>query len=737
MVTWLVQNGKTWRIQEPYTPCFYIYSSATNLHQIARPLQNLPQVKKIEYNTAKLVLGSEKNYTVLQVTPKTLASLQKLAGMVDAWGSFQKHQLFNVDLRLSTRYLHSKDVFCNAWVHWDGKHFICHDEPWALDYDLPKLRILHLDIHTKHNRKIRCFNDPIHLIKINNTLFIQEENEADTILSAMRHIYQINPDVIYAVNGDSILFPFLYHRAKTCGVAQAIHLNRDKTHTTKPTNVPAKEATSYFSYGRIVYRPAFYTLKGRAHIDVSNSFLYGESGLHGIIDIARCANIPLQLMSRLGPGTAISQMQVNKARDLGYLIPWKKNIPETWKTAEDLLRADRGGLILDPLVGLHEDVVELDYASLYPLIIYRYNISPETMLCRCCKDTSAMKVPQLGYHICNQQIGLIPLVLKPVLYRRFCYKARAKNKRYDSKLYTALQQAWKWILLVCFGYTGYRNARYGRIECYESITAFSRQKLIAAMHVVEQAHYQVLHGIIDSLWVKKKNGDITPFKLSRMISAKTGLRMDVEGRYKWIVFLPSKQTGVGALNRYYGVFENGQIKVRGVELRQRNTPQLLKNMQQDMIKVLSEAENADEFHTLLPEAINVLVRYAQDIRCGDVNPFDCVFTTSVSRDVTGYKVDTLVKAALLQLRDQNMYLQPGQSVRYIVTDEHTKKYTKRVAIAELLHETPADIDQTFYLRQLTQAGESLLTPFGFTKEKLTAILTNGWQREWKYGSFLS
>jgi len=87
--------------------------------------------------------------------------------------------------------------------------------------------------------------------------------------------------------------------------------------------------------------------------------MYGESGIRGLIDISRCSNIPLQVLSRVGPGTAISQIQVNKAREKGYLIPWKKNMPESWKSAMHLLISDRGGLILDPVVGLHEDIVEM------------------------------------------------------------------------------------------------------------------------------------------------------------------------------------------------------------------------------------------------------------------------------------------------------------------------------------------------------------------------------------------
>ena len=91
-----------------------------------------------------------------------------------------------------------------------------------------------------------------------------------------------------------------------------------------------------------------------------------------------------------------------------------------------------------------------------------------------------------------------------------------------------------------------------------------------------------------------------------MISHRTGIRMDVEGRYKWIVFLPSKATGVGALTRYYGLFENGTVKIRGVELRQHNTPAFLKNAQQEMLTVFKQARTAEEFRALIPTSVEVL-----------------------------------------------------------------------------------------------------------------------------------
>jgi DNA polymerase elongation subunit (family B) len=714
MVTWLLRKGSATRIEEPYEPCFYVHTPSQDISQLAKVLEPLPQVKQLQLTPGKLTLGSPSYTMVLKVVPHCLGSLHSLAKRIDSWGGFQRYHLFNVDIRLPTRYLQERGVFCHAQVSWDGKRFILDDTQWAVDYDVPRFTIVHLDISSK-TKEFPSFQEPVPGAILNDEL-IEEDNETDTILSLLKRIQQLDPDVIATVNGDSVLLPFLYHRAKMCGIQHLMNLGREK----KNSLVPVKKEKSYFSYGRIVYRPAFYTLQGRIHLDTAQSFFYGESGLRGVLDVARCANIPLQLLSRLGPGTAISQIEINAAMAKGYLVPWKKNMPENWKTAGDLLIADRGGLILEPAVGLHENVVELDYASLYPNIMVVHNISPETMLCSCCPD-SLNRVPQLGYHICTKQKGLLPEVLEPILRRRFCFKARAKNNRYDPAIYNELQKAWKWVLVVCFGYTGYRNARYGRIECHESITAFSRDILLTATEVAQQAGYEVLHGIVDSLWVKGPPGCVRPFHLARMIGQRTGIRMDVKGRYKWIVFLPSKATGVGALTRYYGVFDNGAIKVRGVELRQHSSPRFLKNTQEKMLAVFAQANTAEEFRGLLSTTLETLRQSAEELREGSVSPKDLVCTTTVSRDIAAYKVNTLPKAALLQLQDCGVQIQPGQSVRYLVTDESSQEYKKRVCLDETIQGDEA-IDVGYYLRQLAKCAESLLVPFGYTKEKLQEVL---------------
>jgi len=713
MVTWIINKSKTYKIEDTFEPSFFVYSSKDNLFKLALQLQDNSKIKNLNFTKAKIVLGSYKEYFVLEVQPRHINSISKIAQMINKMGNYQKYDFFNVDIRLPTRYLQSKGVFCNAKVKSDGIKLFLEDKQWAVDYECPDYNNITIEI--KRQPGFHSLNDKVPSVWIDD-IEIKEENEADTILSTVDYIQKADPDIIFSKEGDSFLFPYIYHRAKECGISKYVNLGRDGNQR----KTPAKQSKSYFSYGQIVYRPAFYTLKGRAHIDCKSSFMYAESGLMGLLDISRCANIPLQLQSRVGPGTAISQIQVNKAMQKGYLIPWKKNMPEQCKTAKQLLISDRGGLILSPKVGLHDNVIELDFASLYPNIMIHFNISPETMLCDCCKD-SYIIVPQLGYHICTKKIGLLPEVLKPIITRRFLYKARARNKKYDPKLYKDIQQAWKWVLIVCFGYTGYRNARYGRIECHESITAFARDIILDAADTVEKSGYKVLHGIVDSLWIKETKKSIDPIKLSRKIGKKSGICIDVEGRYKWIVFLPSKQHDVGALNRYYGMFDNGELKVRGIELRQRNTPDFLREVQKGMLDVFLKAKNSAEFIMHIPEAANVMLEYGKTIINGSIKPHKLVFKTRVSKGIADYKVNNLVKSALLQMRDLDFNVRPGQSIRYIVLNEHTRDYKSRVKVVESIS-GGEDVDIDYYLRQIAKCAESILVPFGYTLEKLELML---------------
>jgi DNA polymerase-2 len=71
--------------------------------------------------------------------------------------------------------------------------------------------------------------------------------------------------------------------------------------------------------------------------------------------------------------------------------------------------------------------------------------------------------------------------------------------------YDRRQTAIKWTLVTCFGYLGYRNARFGRIEAHEAVTAFGREKLLQAKEICEERGFELLHALTDSIWIRKKD----------------------------------------------------------------------------------------------------------------------------------------------------------------------------------------------------------------------------------------
>ena len=75
--------------------------------------------------------------------------------------------------------------------------------------------------------------------------------------------------------------------------------------------------------------------------------------------------------------------------------------------------------------------------------------------------------------------------------------------------------------------------------------------------------------IIDSLFVKKKPDATYPqqqyVNLKEEIEKATDFEISYEGEYKWIAFLSSKiNPKIGVPNRYFGYYQDGTIKDRGI-----------------------------------------------------------------------------------------------------------------------------------------------------------------------------
>ncbi len=306
---------------------------------------------------------------------------------------------------------------------------------------------------------------------------------------------------------------------------------------------PAHHAEiSYFSYGQIVYRGQQVHLFGRCHIDRGNAMLWEDYDLEGAFETARVTGLPIQTAARVSPGSGISAMQMVTALREGILVPWRKQQAERPKTALDLIVADQGGLVYQPLVGLHRDVGGIDFVSMYPGIMVRFNISPETIQG---KRPAAKNLKPFDSAEDAEVEGLVPKTLAPLLGKRMILKSKlALMPNWDPRR-RALQaraSAHKWLLVTCFGYLGYKNARFGRIEAHEAVTAYGREALLRAKEVAEDMGFTVLHLYVDGLWVKKPEAkEVIDFQpLLEEISRRTGLPIALDGIYDWVAFLPSR-----------------------------------------------------------------------------------------------------------------------------------------------------------------------------------------------------
>ena len=439
--------------------------------------------------------------------------------------------------------------------------------------------------------------------------------------------------------------------------------------------LPRKRGRSYFTYGKILFTASSYTFKGRWHLDMENSFIIKECGLEGLIELARLAKIPVQRMARTSTGTCISAMQVETAIKDGYLIPLRKSQVEDFKTAEELLLIDKGGLTYRPEPGFYEEVGELDFASMYPTLMARFNLSPETINCACCPQ--APKVPETGYRTCTRRRGLIPKTIEPLLAKRQQYKARIRltadpvlKETYDRK-----QSAHKWCLVTCFGYLGYKNARFGKIEAHESTTAWGREMLLRAKEIAETRGYRFIHGLTDSLWVKKEGAKREDYEeLTKVVEEETGIPVALEGFYRWLSFLPSREDPkIGVPARFFGLFDTGKLKVRGLMVRKHDTPPFVKKALQAMLEILSQAQNKKDYEELLEKKVQPIVEADMEkLMDGRMKPGELSILKRLSHDPLGYAHGTMTAAVAQELLARGVKLMPGESIQMIITDASAK-----------------------------------------------------------------
>ena len=635
LILWLLaDSGERLRLRMDFPVTFYAAGDFSVLRQAWRFLQD-KDVRLERARRRDLFTGERDLLSVTVPNPVAVAGIFYALS-----GAFPALDYYDADIPLSLRFIAKTNVHLlgRCRVSLDGETVTvidALDSPWELDPAPLPLRILELSpdtdptVQTPGRLRVRYE-------RVDYSLNLHPTRPVLIDLKSILRRY--DPDLILTDYGDTWLFPTLREWNPS------FNPNRDSGR-----EALTRKADSYFAYGQVVYRGAQTHLFGRWHIDRRNALLFGEVGLQGVLELARVSGIGVQDAARKSPGAGITAMQMLTALRSGVLVPVVKQQAEGRKSLADLIRADKGGLIYQPIIGVHKHVAQIDFASMYPSIMVNHNISPETQG----KD--------------DPEDGLIPQTLRPLVEKRLALKQRLLdlNPR-DCRVQELKRRsaALKWLLVVCFGYLGYKNARFGRIESHEAVTSISRELMMQAKEVAEDMNFSVLHMYVDSLFVQKKGcqeqKDFVP--LLDAIYQQTGIPIALEGVYKWLVFPPSKRDKrVPVPNRYFGAFVDGEIKARGIALRRHDTCRFVAATQLGILNILAQADDPVE---KLSEAQAYLQNRLRKLRAGKIPLDDLLIAKKLSRELDAYKVPSPAAQAARQLQAQGVEVRAGMRLKF-------------------------------------------------------------------------
>ncbi|MHA1995983.1 MAG: DNA polymerase domain-containing protein [Candidatus Hodarchaeales archaeon] len=632
------------------------------------------------------------------------------------WGEY----LYNADLSIYQQFCFQTGLFPYVYAKINVTNGRLHDD-WELlehylqaDYRTVPFRTLWMQPFFAEQNFSR---GPIREIHMRHSLVNQEEEpvvfaedtETETLRESMMYLNRVDPDILFTSGGDTF-FPILAQRATDQGVGY-LHPGRGKRRLysyVRKQNRP--RGHSYMSYGRVFYsQHGSYLDGGRHHYDVGNSFMWKEGSIDGIHELVRLGCSDPQRIARATIGTALTAVQMRTAYSRNILIPGRKADSEDFRPASTMM-SDVGGLVFSPQVGFHQNLVELDFLSMYPSIMVNRNVSPDTINCSCCTGIQRYPVPETDHYICTQRPGLVSLALKNILDRR----AHFKSKRKEHQRYNRKQKVLKWLLVCSFGYQGYRNARFGRIEAHEAISAYGREALTRTNQIAIEYGLQVVAGIVDSIWLK--NSDDTPIEQSvideicQRIEAEVKLPLEHAANYHWIVFLPRRhEPTIGVLNRYYGLKTDDSYKIRGIEIRQSSSPLFVKKLQRQLLKILSTARTHEEFMECAQKAKRVMRKYLADLKAGTIPLSDLLVTIRPSRGPDEYVSNTRQAIAARQLVAAGVKVEAGVKLSYLILDAYASDPTKRVRVTQLLT-GDEKYDYQEYRKLCIRAYEGLIPP---------------------------
>ncbi|MGC9079481.1 MAG: DNA-directed DNA polymerase, partial [Nanopusillaceae archaeon] len=631
----------------------------------------------------------------------------------------------------------------------------------VLENEKHNLKVISLDIETVSEKAIPSpEKEPIYLISIydgkkfysiywkgNANEGIKVNNELELLKKLNDLIKELDPDVIVGYNSNNFDFYFLYERAKKLNFTFDFGWDGSGIMYTKKREEDRKyriigiQHVDLYDIVSGIFAPqlnsetysldevSWEILKERKldmDINLMTKIIHNTKDFNYLIhynqkdaeltyklykyfentllEISRLVGITLYELSGSTYGMLVENYLIKKVRDFNEIIP---NRPKPNEVEERKKISYIGALVFEPKAGLYKNIAVYDFRSLYPSIIIRYNISPDTLKCEHdeCKNEKIMIETSLGKEevwFCKKKKGFISEILENIFEERAEIKKKMKNLDKDSEEYKILdskQLALKYIINSAYGYLGFPNSRWYCLQCAAAITALGRKHIEEAKEFFEKKGYKTIYGDTDSIFVLVKNREdsINLLKEVNNILPKP-LEMELEDFYISGIFVERRHGEGGARKKYALLSENKNIKLRGFEVVRRDWSDIAGEVQETVLRYALEGK-IEEIKKYLEEVI-------KNIRNHVYPKEKFILREQLRKDLSDYEITAPHVIAAKKYKERGYKVGKGFIVEYIIS-KGGEKISDKVRLPDEIRDNEYDPDYYIY-KQVIPAVEPIL-----------------------------
>lgn len=349
--------------------------------------------------------------------------------------------------------------------------------------------------------------------------------------------------------------------------------------------------------------------------------LYNKEDVQGIVKLdqkVRISNFYMELREAIGiESYAKEKYSDNRLQQLNWqifhnsvlidtfmfhMLKQKVILPTKVKVQK---KGFEGGVVLKPEAGLYKNVANLDMSKFYPSIILSMNISIEV------NDEN------------KDRKGLIPKLIESLVEERT--KIETERSKYivnseDYRILTDKRQVIKDLINSIYGYISFTGSRLYSEGKGAKVTEIGRKGLLFAKEQSESMGFKVIYGDTDGIFCKVPDemmheeianvaDEITQRfdKFFKQLDAKTEnhyFKLDYDMFYSKLLMLTKKR--YAGLVTYEGGKETNYIKMRGIETRRGNAPELTKNLQEKVLELIF-GDKTDEIKPLINRVKNKIM----------------------------------------------------------------------------------------------------------------------------------